>query len=450
MSDEKQGAGPRIHVTSLGCPKNLADTERMVGALGPGAEPVDDPAEADLVLVNTCGFIRPAVEESVAAILELARDMGAGQGEGQGRRGVLAVTGCLVSRYGADLASELPEVDLWLSTRELDRWPERVFQALGRPLAQGAGHGRRLSTGPGWAYLKISEGCSHGCAFCTIPFIRGPHVSRPRQELLAEARDLLGQGAREIVVVGQDVTAWGEDTGEDIRELVSGLAGLAESDGGLARLRLMYLYPAGLTESFLDFLASVGPPLVPYFDVPLQHAHAEVLSRMGRPFARDPRRVIDRIRSRFPDAALRTTLIVGFPGETDEHFRTLSEFVADIGFAHLGVFDYQREDGTTASDMPDQVDEAVKQERRAALMELQAGISRDRLEGMVGERMEVLVDAEHPEWPGLMVGRTWFQAPEVDGVTYVSAPPERPLKPGDIVTAEIVESTTYDLTGLVD
>lgn len=437
MSERRDGP-VRIHVTSLGCAKNLVDTENMVGALGP-VVPVDDPAEADLVLVNTCGFIRPAVEESVAAILETARDM-----EGQdGRRGVLAVTGCLVSRYGADLAREMPEVDLWLPTFDLDQWPALAGRALGRTLGPGPRH---LSTGPGWAFLKISEGCDHTCAFCTIPSLRGPHVSRDLAGLTAEARDLLDAGARELVVIGQDVTAWGTDTGQDLRELVATLAKLDD----LARLRLMYLYPAGLTESFLDFLTSVGPPLIPYFDVPLQHAHPEVLSRMGRPFARDPRRVVDRIRSRFPDAALRTTLIAGFPGETDEHFRTLSEFVADVGFTHLGVFAYQREDGTPASGMPGQVDEAVKQERRDALMELQAGISRAYLEGLVGRRMEVLVDAEHPEWPGLMVGRTWFQAPEVDGVTYVSAPPETPLKPGDIVQAEIVESSTYDLTGLVE
>ncbi len=439
--------GIRIHVTSLGCPKNLVDTERMVGALGP-VLPVDDPARADLILVNTCGFIRPAIEESVAVILELARDKDPGSGQG---RGVLAVTGCLVSRFGADLASDLvkslPEVDLWLSTFDLDQWPGRVAKALGRTLE---GRGRRLSTGPGWAYLKISEGCSHSCAFCTIPSIRGPHVSRLSAELVAEARDLLDQGARELVVVGQDVTAWGEDTGQDIRQLVSGLAGLAEKDDRLARLRLMYLYPAGLTESFLDFLKQVGPPLVPYFDVPLQHAHSEVLSRMGRPFARDPRRVVDRIRARFPDAALRTTLITGFPGETDEHFRALYDFVADVGFTHLGVFAYEQEEGTPAAAMPDQVDEAVRRERRDAVMELQAGISEAYLEGLVGQRLEVLVDAEHPDWPGLMTGRAWFQAPEVDGVTYVSAPPEHPLQPGDMVTAEIVESSTYDLTGLVE
>ena len=407
-----------VHTVSLGCPKNRVDTERMLGALGADMAAVDDPRDADLILVNTCGFIRPAVEESVSTVLELAETVRDAE-----HRPVLAVTGCLVSRYGDELRAELPEVDLWLSTRESAQWPALAAQALARrgfrdPAA------RRLSTGPAYAYLKISEGCSHRCRFCTIPSIRGPHVSRTLEEIEADARDMLAQGVPELVVVGQDVTAWGHDLGEKngLRPLLARLLPLP----GLRRLRLMYLYPAGLTNSVLDFMRQAGPPLLPYFDVPLQHAHPDVLKNMGRPFAADPRLVVERIRSRFPEAALRTSIIVGYPGETEKRFRALMDFVAEVRFTHLGVFPFH-----------------------PALMELQAVISAEHLRCYVGEEMDVLIEGPHPEWPGLSRGRAWFQAPEVDGLTFVSAPPEKTLRPGAIVRARVESSTDYDLSALV-
>ena len=256
-----------------------------------------------------------------------------------------------------------------------------------------------------------------------------------------EARALLSDGVRELVLVAQDVTAWGEDRGSDLRPLLDRLLPLP----GLARLRLMYLYPAGLTDDLLDYLAGAGAPFVPYFDVPLQHAHPDVLGRMGRPFAADPQAVVDRIRARFPDAALRTTMMVGFPGETEEHFQTLMNFVERNRFHHLGVFAYQAEEGTPAATMSDQVPVRVKEARRDALMSLQNGISEDILAGYEGERLSVLVDAPHDEWPGLHTGRVWFQAPEVDGVTYVSGPGSAP---GALVDADIVETRDYDLVAL--
>ncbi len=437
MSEE----GIRVYVVSLGCPKNRVDTEHMLGGLGAEPIPVEHPDEAELVLINTCGFIRPAVEESLSAIFDAL-----GSVAGVEPRPVVAVTGCLVSRYGTELGLEMPEVDLWLDTNHLDQWPSKVAQALGRHPAEFVS--RKLSTGPGHAYLKVSEGCSHSCAFCTIPSIRGPHRSLELHSIVDEAERLIEDGVPEIVVVGQDVTAYGHDIGIEagLVDLVGSLVNIP----GLEWLRLMYLYPAGLTDQTLSFLAEIGKPLLPYFDIPLQHSDAQVLRAMGRPFARDPRRVVDRVHTHFPEAALRTSIIVGFPGETDEQFQALCDFVREVRFHHLGVFAYQQEEGTPAAQMQGQIDDGVKSDRREELMALQAEISAEIMENYVGQRVEVLVEAPNPEWEGLFLGRAWFQAPEVDGVTYLSSGPSGPLLPGTIVNAEVYEAKTYDLVALPD
>ncbi|MEW5774219.1 MAG: 30S ribosomal protein S12 methylthiotransferase RimO [Thermodesulfobacteriota bacterium] len=428
----------RVHALSLGCPKNRVDSERMLASLGPGLVPCDDPAAADLVLVNTCGFIAPAVAESVRAVLDLAAAIADAS-----PRPLLAVAGCLVNRYGAELARELPEVDLWLRIEEEGELAARAAAALKRRVPAPLAFPRALSTGPGYAYLKIGEGCGNACAFCTIPSIRGPLRSRPAAELAAEARGILEQGVPEIVLVAQDLTAWGRDLGEKrgLRRLLDELLPLP----GLRRLRLMYLYPAGLTPDLLDYLAGAGAPLVPYFDIPLQHAHPDVLKAMGRPFARDPRLVLDRVRARFPEAAIRTSLITGFPGETLAHFRALVRFVQEARLHHLGVFAYCDEEGTRSHRLPDKVSSRAAQARRRRIMEIQAEISAEILSGYVGQTLDIVVDAPHPEWPGLHVGRAWFQAPEADGVTYVSGPG---VAPGRMVAAEIEESQTYDLVAL--
>ena len=434
-----------VHAVSLGCPKTRVDTERLLGSLGP-VEMVEDPAAAELVFVNTCGFIAPAVQESVETVLELAD----ARLEGGGRP-VLAVAGCLPARYGSELTRNRPEVDLWLPLSAMDHWPLMVAEALDRPqAASGRLQGRVAGSPPSYAYLKVSEGCDHACSFCAIPSIRGRLKSQPRAELLAEARELVAAGVRELVLVAQDLTAYGKDarpgSGEDLPALLEDLCSL----GGLGWLRPMYLYPAGLTDSFLSRLAGLGPPLLPYFDIPLQHAHPDVLRRMGRPFASDPRRVVDRVRAYFPHAALRTSLIVGFPGETEAHYLALRDFVAQVGFHQLGVFPYWPEDGTPAAELPDQVPDEVKEERAADLMALQAELSEDRLEDMVGDEVDVLIDEPSPEWPGLFAGRTWFQAPEVDGQTYVSAPGGVELAPGKLVKARVESVTEYDLSVLVE
>lgn len=428
-----------IYSISLGCPKNRVDTERALGGLGP-VRAVDTPKKADLVFVNTCGFIAPAVEESVRTLVSLVHETAALR-----RRPLLAVAGCLVGRYtAAALAEDLPEVDLWLDVDDPASWSGRILAALSpRGFASSAPGGRLLSTGPSYAWLKISDGCRHACAFCTIPSIRGPLRSTAAGVLVEEARLILDAGVKELVLVAQDVSAWGRDKGDGLKRLLEKLLPLP----GLARLRLMYLYPSGLTDSLLGFLRAAGAPFVPYFDIPLQHAASGVLSRMGRPFARNPRVVIERVRKHFPEAALRTSLIVGFPGETDKDFETLCDFVREARFHHLGVFAYQAEEGTPAATMPDQLPDRVKQWRRDVIMEIQAEISAEILTGYVGGRETVLVDAPHPEWPGLFTGRTWFQAPEVDGTTYISGPG---VEAGALVEADIVEASDYDLTALTD
>ena len=442
----------RCHCVSLGCPKNRVDTERLLGMPDLELSLVDDPAQADFVFVNTCGFIRPAVEESVETIVGIIADLDQFQ-----PRPRLVVGGCLVGRYGAKvLAEELPEVDLWLDNHELARWPAQLATFLGLPepvppnlltgreaVARIPSISRRLNTAPSYAWLKISDGCSHACSFCTIPSIRGKYHSHSIQTLASEARLLLDQGVRELVLVAQDLTGWGHDLmpRQDLRHLLDALLPLP----GLDWLRLMYLYPTGLNRKLLQYLRLAGPPFVPYFDVPLQHAHQDVLRHMGRPFAANPRAAVERIRELFPEAALRTSLIVGFPGETEEQFKTLHEFVCSIRFAHLGVFAYEPEEGTPAAAMPGQVPGATKRKRKDAIMRTQSEISAEWLQQFQGQRLPVLVDAPHPDWPGLHSGRTWFQAPEIDGITYISGPG---VTAGVLVEADIMETREYDLVAL--
>ena len=426
-----------VYSVSLGCPKNRVDTEHLLGSIAIPFTAVEQAERADVVIINTCGFIEPAVEESIQTILSIADTL-----SGLKKRPLLVVAGCLVGRYGEkDLAAGMPEVDLWLPNQCLDDWGAMLAQALGLPQPVT---GRVLSTAPSYAWLKISDGCRHRCSFCTIPTIRGAHRTTPADLLVHEAQNLLDQGVKELVLVAQDVTAWGSDIG-DQRGLITLLEKLLPLRG-LHWLRLLYLYPAGLTPELLDFMAQAGLPLLPYFDVPVQHAHPDILQKMGRPFARDPRLALERVRAALPHAVLRTSIITGFPSETEAQFATLRDFVAETRFHHLGVFAYKAEDGTPAAAMPDQIPESIKEARRNDLMALQRDISAEWLEECTGQRMDVLVDAVHPEWPGLHTGRVWFQAPEIDGITYISG---EGVSPGALVQADIIESADYDLTALV-
>lgn len=468
------------YVESLGCPKNLVDTERLLAALGK-INIMEDIYDANLVIINTCAFITSAVEESIHNILQSIEDL-KGNTKKDTKHDIskdikadikkdmhtqtdlnpvfIAVAGCLIGRYDtSELTENMPQVDLWLEPACVDLWGSQLLQALAEKgfLSKEDAQRRKnaisytqrvLSTPASYSWLKISDGCRQQCSFCTIPSIRGKYHSERPEILEEEAKLLLAKGVKELILVGQDTTSWGTDLNlnhKDLRPLLERLFPLK----GLERLRIMYMYPSGLTHELLKFLSKAGKKFVPYFDVPLQHAHPEILARMGRPFAEDPQKVVDRIRTYFPDAAIRTTMMVGFPGETQAHFDTLVDFIVQNKFHHLGVFAFEPEEGTVAATLPDQIDEKVKQERRQKIMALQTEISENILATYDGSRMQILVDAPHEEWPGLYIGRTWFQAPEVDGITYISASPDSsPINVADILEADITETKIYDLVAL--
>ncbi len=466
----------KVFSQSLGCPKNLVDTEHVLGSWGK-FNLVEDFEDADVIFINTCAFIASAVKESIETIIEIVSNVDT-------EHKFIIVCGCLAGRYSQEeLNKEIPEVDLWLETKDIDYWgflsakaiqdyfqislikedllvefstPEPIIDheiINGKKNIYLPPAKRMLSTGPSYAWLKISEGCKNKCSFCTIPSIRGKYRSLPLDNLVSEAKILVEEeNVKELILVAQDVSAYGTDlNGKDLRILLDKLFSL----NGLARLRLMYLYPSGMTKELLKYLAEAGSLFMPYFDIPLQHFHPDILSKMGRPFAQNPEIITDRIRHYFPNAALRTTFIVGFPGETDEHFSELYGFVNRARFQQMGVFAYEQEDNTLAATMPNQIDYAIKQERRDELMALQAEISEEILESYVGQNMEILVDGIHPEWDNLYIGRAWFQAPDVDGITYLSIDPELELENkqkkivGSVFEAQIQESQEYDLVALV-
>ncbi len=419
---------------SLGCPKNRVDTERLLGSLKE-VEMVEDCFDAEVILINTCAFIAPAIQESVRTILAAVDDR-----ESMKEKPFLIVAGCLAGRFDIkELAKEIPEVDLWLVPDELEIWAEKVAHLVSGTYTEG----RLISTLPSYAWLKIGEGCKHRCSFCTIPSIRTKQMSYDKDFLVDEARRATKQGVKEIILVAQDVTAWQDKNNQnkDLPYLLDGLIRIEE----LARIRLMYLYPSGLTDELLQFISKSDKKLLPYFDIPLQHAHEDILKKMGRPFASNPYKIIEKIRHYMPDAALRTSLIVGFPSEKEEHYQKLCDFVEETRFHNLGVFAYQAEEGTPAATMPEQVEDSVKEWRRDNLMEIQAEISEEILKSYFGSSEEILIDSPIEEWQGLFSGRTWFQAPEVDGITYISG---ENIKTGDLIHAEIIETKEYDLVAL--
>ena len=438
----------RVHLVSLGCPKNRVDSEIMAGRLLAEAfVMVDDPAEADVIVVNTCSFIQPATEESIDTILEMAGHKANGTCE------KLVVTGCMVQRYGgAKLEDELPEVDHFIGTGEY----HRIAAILKERKPASKTHKdvplyihdemtpRLHSWAPHSAYLKISEGCDHRCAFCIIPTLRGKMRSRTIPSLVAEARGLAAQGVVELNLVSQDSTAYGRDFG-DGTGLGRLLPALAQVDG-IEWIRLHYAYPIGIPEGLLDAIRD-EPKVCRYLDMPLQHAAAPMLKAMRRGVGRaGQERILDRIRQAVPDIALRTTFIVGFPGETDEDFEVLQDFVREQRFHHVGVFPYYQEDGTDAAVLPGQVPEDVKVERQQALMAIQAEISRDRLARLVGTTQTVLVDGPDKAEPLVTVGRLGTQAPDVDGCVYLDGLP-LDTRPGTILQVRISQSSVYDLAG---
>lgn len=438
----------RVHVLTLGCPKNQVDTEVMLGVLTrAGHEIVLDPDAADVLVVNTCAFIGPAKEESIDAILEAAREKAAREG----RR--LVVTGCLAQRYADDLVRDLPEVDAFVGTGDLTRIADAVAgEAQESPVVyRGAQHelpahgvSPRVRTGAWWtAYLKVSEGCDHRCSFCIIPTIRGRHESRPVTDLLAEAGSLVADGAVELNLIAQDLTAYGRDLGADTT-LARLLHTLAMRVPEARWLRLLYAYPSSVTDALLEVIAT-EPAVCKYLDMPLQHIADDMLRAMRRERSGAAiRRLLRRIRAAVPGIALRSAFIVGFPGETEAHVDELCDFLEEAELDRVGVFRYSQEEGTHAAGLSGQLAPAVIRRRWERVMTTQARVAAGRARSQIGRVLEVLVEGEGRN-RGTLVGRSRDQAPEIDGVVHLHGE----AAPGDLVLAKVTGADTYDLHGNV-
>jgi ribosomal protein S12 methylthiotransferase len=430
----------KLGVISLGCDKATVDSERLVGELvGHGAQIVRHPEQAEVVLVNTCGFIDAAKRESIEAILHAAALKESGS-----VKAVVAV-GCLVQRYQDELRQEMPEVDLLLGFHDLHTLVPALAERglIADPVAAHPGVRQYLGDQPHVRYLKISEGCDHGCAFCAIPLMRGKHRSEPLERLVLEAQQLEETGAREINLVAQDLGHYGRDLGRDGPKLADLLDALLR-ETAVPWLRLLYVYSAGLTDRVLELMAR-EPRIVPYLDIPIQHASDRVLERMRRPERRDTiGETVARLRSTIPDITIRTTTIVGFPGETDDDFRILCDFAEEMEFERLGVFTYSAQEGTRAAGYADDVPDEVKRARQEELLELQRAISQDRLGRYVGRETELLVDrlADPDDGGATHVGRVPWQADDVDGVTLLARGGW--AKPGDFVPVRLEDNVDYD------
>ncbi len=436
----------KILCISLGCDKNLVDTEKMLGLLRrEGYEFTDDEAEADAILINTCCFIGDAKEESVNTILEMA------QWRASGPCRALVVTGCLAQRYREEILTEIPEVDAVVGTSAYGEIAEVLDKALKGERSESFADinalpeirtDRIVTTGGYYAFLKIAEGCGKRCTYCIIPSLRGSYRSVPMEELLGEARTLARQGVKELILVAQETTLYGVDLyGEkSLPRLLRELCRVP----GIQWIRIQYCYPEEITEELIDVIAE-EEKICHYLDLPIQHASDRILKRMGRRTTQESlRQIVGRLRERIPDIALRTTLISGFPGETQEDHEILMDFVNDMEFERLGVFAYSQEEDTPAASFPDQIPEEVKEERRDEVMELQQEIAFEKSEAMVGRVLEVLIEGKVAD-ENAYVGRTYMDAPGVDGLLFVNTDEE--LMTGDFVRVKVTGAAEYDLIG---
>ena len=423
----------KIALISLGCEKNLVDSENILGLLVNNKyEIVSNKEEADILIINTCGFIESSKKESIETILDNI-----------GKKQKVVVTGCLVNRYKDELEKEIPEVDLWIPIRDYPRFCA-LLATLDKELTNYEGlndNYRLVSTGSYSAYLKIGEGCSNCCTYCAIPLIRGPYVSRPFESVIEEAKKLAKEGYKELIVLEQDTTRYGLDLKEK-KTIVDLLKELLKIEG-LEYIRLLYLYPDEITDELIDLIAK-EERLTPYFDIPIQHSEDKILKAMNRRGNKAYLKALfAKIRKRIPHAILRTTIMVGFPGETKKDFDNLLDFVREIKFDHLGAFKYSREEGTGSYDFPHQVRESTKQKRLDALMELQQGISYELNKRHIGEVMEGLVVGQEN---GYYLLRSYYNAPDdIDGKIYFQS--QKPLNEGEKVKVLIKESYVYDLYG---
>jgi ribosomal protein S12 methylthiotransferase len=434
----------RVHFVSLGCPKNRVDTETMLAGL-PGARYTitADPDQADVVVVNTCAFIEEAKVESIDTILEMARRKKAGQVE------TLVVTGCLSQRYPEALARDLPEVDHFVGTNDLNLVTEILDGRTGTRVVVGNPDRREFdweaprynSMGGNMAYLKVAEGCSNACAFCIIPTLRGPQRSRSIESVVTEAEALAAQGVVELNLIAQDLTAYGYD--QRPRSALTALLKALVQVEGVRWIRLLYAYPRSFPKGLVEMLAS-EEKLTPYVDMPIQHISDRVLKRMRRGTNGDTiRRRIAELREKVPGLTLRTTLLVGYPGETQEDFDQLLDFVREARFERMGAFAYSHEEGTPSYDLDGQLPQTVRTARLEELMYVQRDIARAHNRAWVGREVDVLVERRSRESDLVWVGRTAQQAPEIDGVTYLGSTDA--VTSGAIVRARVTQSTDYDL-----
>lgn len=439
----------KLFCVSLGCDKNLVDTEKMLGLLNSeGYAFTDDEGEADAILINTCCFIGDAKEESVNTILEMARL------KEEGRCRALVVAGCLAQRYKEEILEEIPEVDGILGTTSCDEIVNVLNGILGREKAAPVscfhdlaepptgGENRVVTTGGYYAHLKIAEGCDKRCTYCIIPYLRGSFRSVPMEQLVQEAGQLAEQGVKELILVAQETTLYGKDLygGKTLPKLLHELAKVP----GIQWIRLQYCYPEEITDELIDAIAA-EPKVCNYLDIPIQHASDNVLKRMGRRTDQaELRAIIGKLREKIPDICLRTTLISGFPGETQEDFEELYRFVNEMEFDRLGVFPYSQEEDTPAATMEDQVPQEVKEFRRDELMELQQAIAFDKAEDMVGRILTVMIEGKVAD-EETYVARTYRDAPNVDGYLFVNTSAN--LMTGDFVKVLVTDSNEYDLIG---
>lgn len=436
----------KVHLISLGCARNRVDSEVMLGTLlGRGFEITQEQEDADVVVVNTCGFIASAKEESIDTILAAAEVK-------KSRPHLkLVVTGCLPQRYKTQLAKGLPEVDFFVGTDEFTR----IADLLEKQPPKGQVHAKRThylynedmprvnTLNKSSAYVKVAEGCQHNCAFCIIPAIRGRLRSRPLSGVVREVEQLVAQGVVEVNLIAQDLAAYGRDLkGEDLFGLLKALTAVE----GLQWIRCLYVYPENISDELLQLFAN-DPKIVKYLDIPIQHAADSVLKRMNRAVTKDELiQTLAKVRARIPGMAIRTSVMVGFPGETEEEFQELLEFVKEQGFEHLGCFTYSQEEGTVAGRMPNQIDQETMLRRQALIMETQKKISRTALKTHVGKVLPVLVQGPSADSELVWQGRLATQAPEVDGVVYLT---DGPVKAGHIQWVRIDETHDYDLVGAV-
>lgn len=444
----------KVGFVSLGCSKNLIDTEIAIGILKEhGMEIVNNPEDAEMIIVNTCGFIDPAKEEAINTILEMAEYK-------KKKCKYLIAMGCLVQRYTDDLKKALPEVDLWIRLDKYDKFYTAIEELINNKVEDNKKYGeiktypkeplplaskqeflgREISTGENFAYIKIGEGCSNRCTYCAIPFIRGPFVSRPEEDIIEEANLLAKKGIKELIVIAQDTTKYGLDLYNEPR-LAKLLRKLCKIDG-IEWIRFLYSYPEGIDDELIKVVKEESK-ICKYFDIPIQHISNSVLKRMNRKTSKQNiEDVITKIRTNISNVQIRTTVMVGFPGETQADFEELYEFVKKTKFDNLGAFTYSKEEGTPAARLKEQVHPMTKKARYNKIMELQQQVSKDNLLNLVGKEEKVLIEGITFD-EKYYVGRTSYQVPDIDGITYIKS--DKELTIGDFVNCTIAKSKEYDL-----